>query len=415
MRVKTIFKFALPLLVLGGAVVVAGMLQATKPELVPTAPAERSWLVSTTTAKIETVQPNVIAYGEIVAVRDIELRTPVAGPVVEANPVFLDGARVKADDVLLRIDPFEFEIALGEASAALTEAEARLTELGAQIAAEESSLKQDNSQIALTERELKRREKLKEGGVGTDKSIDDVRMQWSEREEARTQRRENLKAWRARADQTRAQIARLELAKKRAQRDLDDATIRAPFDGYLTETAASLGKRLGPNDRIGRLIDISSLEAKFHVSDAVYGRLINGTGTVEEKKVTVRWRSGDETREFDAVLARIGSRTAASSGGIELYARLTSINGETPLRPGAFVEVELADRTFEQAMRLPDTALHDDQTIYVVVDDRLEARKVQLLARAGNDVIVQGGVKSGDVVVTSRFAEIGPGAKVTQR
>ncbi|MBM3482231.1 MAG: efflux RND transporter periplasmic adaptor subunit [Alphaproteobacteria bacterium] len=415
MRVKTIFKFALPLLVLGGAVVVAGVLQATKPELVPTAPAERSWLVSTTIAKVETVQPDVIAYGEIVAVRDIELRAAVAGPVIEASPAFLDGAKVKAGNVLVRIDPFEFEIALGEASAALAEAEARLIELSAQIAAEEASLKQNNSQIALTERELKRREKLKEGGVGTDKSIDDVRMQMSEREEARTQRRENLKAWRARADQSRAQITRLELAKKRAQRDLDDATIRAPFDGYLTETAASLGKRLGPNDRIGRLIDVSSLEAKFHVSDAVYGRLINGKGTLDDKKVAVRWRSGDSVREFDATLARIGSRTAASSGGIELYARLNAFDGETPLRPGAFVEIELADRMFEQAALLPDTALHDDKMIYVVTDGRLEVRQVQLLARAGNDVIVQGKVKTGDVVVTSRFAEIGPGAKVTQR
>lgn len=415
MRIKTIFKFVLPVLALVGAVGIAGVLQATKPELAPAPPAEKSWQVSTVTARIETVRPEIVAYGEIAAVRDIELRSPVAGAVVEVSPSFVDGAKVTDKALLVRIDPFEYEIALGEAAAALTEAEARLAELNAQIGAEEASLKQDDSQLALTDRELKRRQKLKEGGVGTDKSIDEIRMEWSEREEARTLRRENLKAWRARADQTRAQIARLELAKKRAQRDLDDTRVLAPFEGYLVETAASLGRRLGPNDRIGRLIDIGTLEARFHVSDAVYGRLIGAGETLDAKEATILWRSGDTELKYPAKLARIGGRTTSSSGGIELYARLEPIKGETPLRPGAFVEIRLPDRAFDDAALLPDTALHDEQTIYVVVDGRLEARTVTLLARSGNDIVLRGALKAGEAVVTSRFAEIGPGAKVSER
>jgi len=91
------------------------------------------------------------------------------------------------------------------------------------------------------------------------------------------------------------------------------------------------------------------------------------------------------------------------------------IAGDTPLRPGAFVEIRLPDRAYDDAALLPETALHDERTVYAVEDGRLVPRAVALLARIGNDVVVRGALKPGDAIVTSRFAEIGPGAKVTTR
>ncbi len=415
MRVKTFFKIALPVLALIGAVGIAGVLQATKPVLTPAPPAETSWLVSTVSATIDTITPEIVAFGEIVALRDAELRAAVAGKIVTTSPAFVDGGRVKAGDLLVAVDPFDYELALGEAEATLAEAKAHLTELEAQIATETASLKQDDDQMALTERELERRKKLKEGGVGTDKSIDDIRMQLSEREEARTARRNTLKAWRARAEQTRATIARNQLLIKRAERNLSDTRIVAPFDGYLSETSGSIGKELTLTDRLGRLVDLGALEARFHLSDAVYGRLIANGGTLDGKPATVIWHSGASETRFEARLARADGRVDPKTGGVELFARLAPIEGDTPLRPGAFVEIRLPDRTYDAAAQLPETALHDERTVYAVEDGRAAPRAVELLARLGNDVVVRGALKPGDVVITSRFAELGPGAKVTAR
>ncbi len=415
MRLKTVFKIALPVLVLIGAVGVAGVLQATKPELAPAPPEERSWLVSTVGASVGTVRPEIVAYGEIVALRDAELRAAVGGRIVATSPAFVDGGRVKAGDLLVAVDPFDYELALGEAKAALAESKSHLVELEAQIATETASLKRDDEQIALTERELERRKKLKEGGVGTDKSIDDIRMQWSEREEARTARRDTLKAWRARAEQTRAAIERNELVVKRAERDLNDTRIVAPFEGYLSETSGSIGKELNLSDRLGRLVDLGALEARFHLSDAVYGRLIADGIALQGRPVTVIWRSGSAETRYEARLERVDGAIDPKTGGVELFARLSPIGADTPLRPGAFVEIRVADRAYDGAAQLPETALHGEQTIYAVEDGRLAPRRVELLARIGNDVVVRGNLKSGDAIVTSRFAEIGPGAKVTAR
>jgi RND family efflux transporter MFP subunit len=414
-RLRTVFKIVLPVLVLIGAIGIAGVLQATKPELAPAPPEERSWLVSAVSASVGTVQPEIVAFGEIVALRDAELRAPVAGKILATSATFVDGGRVKAGELLVTVDPFDYELALGETKAALAEAKAHLAELEAQIAAETTGLKQNDAQLALAERELERRKKLKEGGVGTDKSIDDIRMQWSEREEARTLRRDTLKTWRARADQTRAAIDRNELLVKRAQRDLEDTKIVAPFDGLLSETSGSVGKELILSDRLARLVDLGTLEARVHLSDSVFGRLVADGATLEGKPATVIWRSGDAETRFAAQLARADGRIDPKTGGVELFARLAPIDGDTPLRPGAFVEIRLPDRAYDGAAQLPEAALYDERTIYAVEAGRLVARAVTLLARIGNDVVVRGALKTGDMIVTSRFAEIGPGAKVTTR
>jgi hypothetical protein len=65
--------------------------------------------------------------------------------------------------------------------------------------------------------------------------------------------------------------------------------------------------------------------------------------------------------------------------------------------------------------RLPESALYDADTVYVIVDGRLERRGVELVARVGNDVLLRGGIRDGDQVAVTRFAEIGPGQKVEVR
>ena len=87
----------------------------------------------------------------------------------------------------------------------------------------------------------------------------------------------------------------------------------------------------------------------------------------------------------------------------------------TSLRPGAFVEVYLRDRLYRQVARLPESALHEDERVYVIIDDRLQQRLVELVARVGNDVLVQGELAHGEIVVTTRFPGIGPGVKVAAR
>ncbi len=396
-------KIALPLLVLVGALAVAAYLQATKPQLAPKAPSERVWLISPVKAIFADQQPELLTYGEIISQRDVEMRALVAGPVVAVGSNFVNGGRVTKGDLLAEIDPFEFASAVTSAESLVLEAQAHLKEIKAQIDAEESNLAYDREQLAIATRELQRRDALAQKRVVSEKALDDSRLARNERARAVALGERNLNMLRAGADRQLAVISQTQVKLDRARRDLRNSRLLAPFDGYLTETAAAIGKNLPVNGKVARLIDLGSLEAKFHLSNEEFGRLVSAP---------VVWRIGAETFHFAAKVSRVGAEIDAASGGIQAYARITSDTEHSSLRPGAFVEVYLNDRLYRQVARLPESALHGDEKVYVVVDGRLQARLVELVARIGNDVLVHGELAHGETVATTRFPGIGPGVKV---
>ena len=202
---------------------------------------------------------------------------------------------------------------------------------------------------------------------------------------------------------------------ERAERDLANTRLIAPFDGYLTGISAALGKRLGVNDRVVRLLDLARLDVLIHLSDGDYGRLVSSAAGLRGRPIEVTWRAGSRNFPFRAEIQRADGEVDAASGGVRVYARIEQEAARVPLRPGAFVEVRIPDRVYRDATRLPETALVGGDTVYAVVDGRLEPRPVELLARVGNDVVVSGGIADGERIATTRFPEIGPGVKVQVR
>ena len=408
-------KIALPLLTLVCAVLAVGYLRATKPEIERTGFEERARAVAAATVQIADVQPSISAYGEVVAERDVELRALVAGPVVAVGKNFVNGGTVRAGDLLVEIDPFEYRAAVMEAEASLAEARAQRAETEAELGAEKAGLVEERTQLELAERELERRQDLLAKGTAAQKSVDDALVRRSERARAAAGTERRAAGLRARLARQDAVIARSRVALERAERDLANTRLIAPFDGYLTGVSAALGKRLGVNDRVVRLLDQARLDIRIHLSDGDYGRLVSSAAGLRGRPVEVTWRAGSRAFPFRAVIQRADGEVDAASGGVRVYARIEDAGARVPLRPGAFVEVRIPDRVYRGATRLPETALVGGDTVYAVVEGRLEPRPVALLARVGNDVVVSGGIAEGERIATTRFPEIGPGVKVQVR
>jgi RND family efflux transporter MFP subunit len=212
--------------------------------------------------------------------------------------------------------------------------------------------------------------------------------------------------------QQEATIARLEVAVRRAQRDLEETRLVAPFDGFVLNVEAEVGKRIGTGDRVANLIDAGRLEVRFHVSNATFARLRANEGYVG-RVARVHWQ-GDETGPpFEAVLEREGSEIETASGGVNLFARLRNLGPETAIRPGAFVRIEVPGQTYRGVVRLPETSIYEGSTVYVVEEGRLSARKTEVLARYGTDILVRGGIKNGESLLVTRLSEVGTGVRVT--
>ena len=133
------------------------------------------------------------------------------------------------------------------------------------------------------------------------------------------------------------------------------------------------------------------------------------------KKVRVRWRVGDRHLEFNAIIERLGAEIDATSGGVDVYARLQDIRLDTPLRPGAFVEVIVPDRLYQQVAKVPDTAIVNERIVYLVENGRLVERTVDVVGREDEWVIVRGDLSEGKHVITRPFPEMAAGLRVEPR
>jgi multidrug efflux pump subunit AcrA (membrane-fusion protein) len=266
---KRILKIALPLIILALAIAGAGYLRATKPELTPKASMEKVWPVSAVEAAPSDIQPTLRVFGEIVAGREVEMRPLVAGRVVEAGGNFVEGGTLRRGELLVAIDPFDYNARVTDRTAALAEARAKLKEIRAELKAYRTLLVGDREQVALRGRDVKRRESLVRGGITSEKALDDARLILSEQRQKVTEREKGIEQHKARLEQQRAVIERLGVEVRQARRDLEETRLTAPFDGFIVDIGTEIGKRVSEGDRVARLIDVNRLEAARRASCGV--------------------------------------------------------------------------------------------------------------------------------------------------
>lgn len=410
--VRLLFLVVLPLALLGGAVVGFGYLRATRPVVPVERQSERPRMVQAVTAEPQAVQPILLLYGQIVAGRSVDLRALVAGEIVSASPDLVEGGRVAEGEELLRIDPFAYEGALIRARADLTETRARIAELEARVLQEENAIERVREQSAIGEREVDRLSQLSESGASTVRALDEARLRFSQTQATLESRENQLAIYEAQRQQFAAALERQGFALRQAERTLSDTTLRAPFDAFVSSPAAEPGKLVGVNDRIATLAASRQLEARFALSDAQYGQLAERANLID-RPVTVTWRAGRTVVERDARLARIAPQVSDAS--FAAYAVLDdSETGLDVLRPGAFVEVRMADRVYENAVTLPPAALYEN-AVFVIEEGRLNRVPVEILTHSEAGVIVQGDIAAGAQILASRLTAASTGQLVEIR
>ncbi len=368
--------FKRPWLIALVTVIVIALLVVTRPKLEPVIVEEKAWPVEVTEVFARDQQPELELFGEVVSGRRSELRALVPGRMVSAGPNFREGARVAKGELLVEIDPFDYQNDLAEQKALYAEARVRMK---------------------IVERDLKRIRELYDENNVSEQSLDDAILA---------------------VEQQTATLEQRRISLARAERALRDTRLTAPYDGVVNAVSADLGKQLSVNDMVAEVIDTSRLEVRFTLSNAQFGRVIEDGAPVEGRKMKVAWQVGNELLEYEAILDRVGAEIDSSTGGMELYAAIKP-DAETLLRPGAFVWVHIADKVYSKVFRAPESALYGSNTVYVVSDGRMATRGIEVVGYFGNDIlfVARGDqpVKNADKVITTQVREGGEGVRVTLR
>lgn len=369
----------LPILIVLVTLTIIFILIATRPRMRPVPVAERVWPVEVIEAHYGTVRPELRLFGEVTAGRRSELRPLVSGLIIEVGPNFRDGGIVGKGELLVQIDPFDYETALAEQRSILKEAEARLQ---------------------LLKKDYERAKELRIENTVSEQFLEKAELEQVQQE---------------------AIVEQRGISVSQAQRDRTETRLLAPYDGVINNVSANLGSQVSGfgNDKVADLIDTSRLEVRFSLSNAQYGRLLESGDPVIGRPVRVSWTIGNETMEYDARIERVGAEIVSTTGGVEVYAVIESSGSQTNLRPGAFVAVSLSDKIYQNVISAPDSAIYGEDVIYVIKDERMVERRIHIQGYDGSNLLfTRAGdppVEEGDLIVTTQLREGGSGAKVEVR
>lgn len=204
-----------------------------------------------------------------IAADTVLIAAPLAGRITEL--AVAENQRVEKGDVLFRIDPKPYRLALAEAEATLAAAEAELAEARRRSAAEtanaggaEDEIRRAEDDLALAERTVERLAPLADQGYISRQEFDEA---VTARQNARTslrQARQAATASRDLVETTEALEAEADAARAAADLarwELDNTTVRAPFAGHVVGLDTAVGRVLVPGAPVFTLIDDASWHA----------------------------------------------------------------------------------------------------------------------------------------------------------
>jgi RND family efflux transporter MFP subunit len=262
------------------------------------------------------------------------------------------GDRVKAGQVLVRIDSSMASISLQNAKAA-------------------ERLSQAN--LANAKAEFDRAKALREQGVLTDASFDKVRMA--------------LDIASAQSDQARAAI-------RASSQQITDATIVAPFTGVVSARLKSQGDTVSgmPPTAMLSIVDPDHLEVRMAVAEALVPMLHLG-----DPLAAAASPSG---AAFQVRVSALGATVDPMSRTVEVLADVVGAI-DPNLKPGALATVELSSAKGLKGLFLPATAWNsaDGQSyVHLVVGDRLQRKPVVAALIRPGTVLVTEGLSANDAV-----------------
>jgi len=309
------------------------------------------------------------------AFKEADLRARVEGELIERH--FREGAMVKKGQLLLKIDPANYEALLAQAKA-------------------DVASKQSGEENAI--RNLKRAKDLIGDGYISQSDFDRLTTEES---------------------QAKASVRSAQAALTRAELDLSYTTILAPFEGSIGKVNYNVGNIVGPtSDALARLTVTDPIYVSFQVEEELYLNYLqqqknSGEPSGVKADLTLRLpnnTSYDEPGELDFADTKIEQ----GMGTVELRAKFANSNGI--ILPGLFVTLIIESQEKESMAMVPQAAVQVSQQgqFVLVVDDSntVKQRHVVLGRRINAMWVVLEGLEEGEQVVIEGLQKVRPGVAV---
>ncbi len=363
----------LPVMILLVGVVLSGVVAATGPSAPRRQPQRQARLVEVAPLKVTDTQVVVEALGTVQPALGVQLQAQVGGQIVEVSPSLIPGGRVAEGEVLLRIDPREYEFAVRQRQSELSRAEQALR------------LEESQQDIARREYELM--------GDVVDEGDAELMLRKPQLETARAAHDAALAAF------------------EQAQLSLERTSVVSPFNAVVEERFVDRGGVVGANTLIASLVgtDACWVEAMLLADDVAWidTPAPGGSGGSRARiRQDATWDDG-VWRE-GRVLGR--SSTIDARGGMvkvivevkDPFSMRRDNAGDPALLVGSFVDVEILGQTIADAVVVDRRHVHDGNRVWLMDSDGdLSIRTIAPVYTGEEQVFVTEGLAAGERLVTS--------------
>lgn len=271
------------------------------------------------------LEQTVAVSGSLKALQTATIKARAAGELQDLSK--REGERVKAGEVLARIDS--------------TEAMARVRQADEQARAAQA-------QVAIAKRSFDNNQQLVQQGFISATALETTAG--------------NLSAAEA---NHRAALAALDIARK----GMADTTLRSPLDGQIAARLVNNGERVGVDARLLDVVDLSAFELEAALAPADAAAVQAG----QKATLTVEGL----TQPVEATVARINPSVQAGSRSVLVYLRVPAVAG---MRQGLFVQGQIVVGSL-QAAAVPLSAVRNDKPqpyVQVLAANQVAHRTVPL-------------------------------------
>jgi HlyD family secretion protein len=350
----------------------------------------------------------VTASGEIVAMRYADIGSSVMGKIVSL-PV-AEGDRVKAGQLLARIDPVQAQSDASSAAALVRALEAEERSAAEQIRSATADLAVAEARARDAEQQLIRKRELYQQALIPAADFESGR----ESAEAARAQVASVRATIDRARQTAEAAARRVVQSRAQQTSADDmlskTAIASPIDGIVSRLRVREGEMVvvgiqnQPGTTLMTISDLGAINAEVKAAEADVLRVVAGQAAV----VTLEALPG---RQFPGKVVEIGASalpvtgTGAAAREFKVVVRLD--HPDPGLRPGLTCDAEIvtSERTNVLTVPLQSVVLRsvppagDRPGVFLLVDGRARFTPVSSGVIGGLDIEVSGVAEGAPVIV----------------
>lgn len=384
-RERTTARHSLPLRVLAPllvlAIAVGAFIALSSTAKKPERSTDEPLPIAVEIVPVRSVKTNlrVTAQGEVRSKTEADIAARVSGQIVYVAPRFEAGAAVKTGDVIARIDPAEYMLAVERARSQVSRARENLARV--------------RSEAALAEGDWR------ELGMKGDPS--DLTLQ------------------KPQVASATADLRTAEAFVREAELSLQRTEIVAPFDGRVKTRRIDVGDFVVAGAPVASLFAIDVAQVRVPLTDYDLGVLGVAPGFAATERdpgpaASVRGAGAGANQVWTGYLTLVEASFEAATRLVYGLVEVKDPFATTaPLAPGMYVSVELKGRTEDNFRAVPRGAFKKNEIVYTVgTDGAIRGRRLTPAHATAEDVFFREGIEAGERVVVSYLPSPRDGMKV---